>query len=128
MTTMRLPILAITAFSLIAGPTFAKQPVSTTGDESDSLSVGEPTHPHHLSAAARKKTAKLISAQDTPSQIGQIPPKLLGPAGNRIPEVGPPPPKVEATTPPAKENTANCTGANASSAECYAATQQGKPK
>lgn len=79
----------------------------------------------HLS---RVPQAMVLLADDTDTQIKQVPPSHLGPAGNRIPEVGPPPPKTEGSTVPAKPNTANCTGENANSPACYTATQQGKGK
>lgn len=70
----------------------------------------------------------VLLVEDSDTQINQIPLNRVGPAGNRIPEVGPPPPKTEGSAVPAKPNTANCTGANASDPACYTATQQTKGK
>jgi hypothetical protein len=70
----------------------------------------------------------VLLAEDTDAGVDQVPPDRVGPAGNRIPEVGPPPPKTEGTATPNQKNTADCTGANADSTKCYTATHQGKGK
>jgi len=72
-----------------------------------------------------KAAAPGAQSQDTEDRIKQIPASVLGPPGNRIPEVGPPPPKAEGNSAAEeKQNTANCTGSNAGTPACYTATQQ----
>jgi hypothetical protein len=114
---MRLLIIASTAFLLFCG--------SESCLQSAGASTCSPLHPH---VPIGRSLLTVVTEGDTDSQIQQVPTNRLGPPGNRIPEVGPPPPKAQGTEPPAKPNTANCTGANANSPECYSATQQGKAK
>jgi hypothetical protein len=111
---------ASTAFLLLCGCENGLQSIDALSCSSNTL---------HLSRVAQARFQAMVLAEDdTDSHIKQVPPSRLGPAGSRIPEVGPPPPKTEGTTGPVKPNTANCTGANADSPACYTATQQGKGK
>jgi hypothetical protein len=117
---MRLLLLAPAALVLLSGAVFA-QNVS-----SPDMPLKPPQH-HPSRATHATDTAQAASADDSESRVGQVPANLLGPPGQRIPEVGPPPPKTETTNTPTKVNTADCTS-NPDSKECYAATQQGKAK
>jgi hypothetical protein len=70
--------------------------------------------------------APLVTSQDTASDIVQIPENLLGPPGLRLPEAGPEAKLDESKSSSATRNTADCTGANATSPQCYTATQQSR--
>ena len=117
---MGLLVTASTAFLLLYGCESGMQSMNASRFSFDSA---------HLPRVPQGRfQATVLLAEDTDTQIKQVPPNRPGPTGNRIPEVGPPPPKTEGSTVPAKPNTANCTGENANSPACYTATQQGKGK
>jgi len=118
---MRLLLSASAVLVFLSGAVFA-QDVSSPGVPA------KPQQDHASRAPHEKNMAQATSPDDTESHVGQVPSNLLGPPGQRIPEVGPPPPKTETAPAPAAHNTANCTGANANSTECYTATQQSKGK
>lgn len=106
-------LLALSSIALLFSGTASLAHVPASAGRHDVMQVQTQT-PRDNTASA-----------DTETNIDQVPGRVLGPPGNRIPEVGPPPPKAEGTAPPAAElNTADCTGANAKSQACYAATQQ----
>jgi|HubBroStandDraft_2_1064218.scaffolds.fasta_scaffold331202_1 hypothetical protein len=67
-----------------------------------------------------------VASQDTAADIVQIPENLLGPSGLRLPEAGPEVRPDEGKSSSTARNTADCTGANATSPQCYTATQQSR--
>ena len=133
---MRLLILAPVSLLFLAGAAGAQEQPSSDAAAATPPAVETPVapahhrHHHHRSRVAheRAEEAKAVAAEDSESRIGQVPAGIVGPPGQRIPEVGPPAPKPETATTPAEHNTANCTGTNTDSKECYSATQQTKGK
>jgi hypothetical protein len=81
----------------------------------------------HLPSEPSRVRAAPAMSQDTETQIKQVPDTLLVPSGGRTPEIGAPSAKADKTQ-ATQSGTANCTGANAISATCYTATQQGRSK
>ncbi|HZK90949.1 MAG TPA: hypothetical protein VFC56_12450 [Stellaceae bacterium] len=132
---MRLLILAPVSLLFLAGAAGAQEQPSSDAAAATPPAVETPVAPahhrhHHRSRVAheRAEEAKAVAAEDSESRIGQVPAGVVGPPGQRIPEVGPPVPKTDTAATPAEHNTANCTGTNTDSKECYSATQQTKGK
>jgi hypothetical protein len=70
----------------------------------------------------------LTTSQDGASDIVQVPENLLGPPGQRLPEAGPEVKPGESNKSSTAQNTADCTGSNATSPQCYTATQQSRAR
>src|SRR5579862_7923419 len=81
--------------------------------------------PHRISGAKEERSPL---SHDSAAAVDQIPENFLGPPGQKLPEVGPAASKTDQGTSSETRNTANCTGANANSPQCYTATQQTRGK
>jgi hypothetical protein len=109
----------------IFGQPFAYGGVAPVTSASSLKKITARSGAHRVSASPARQ---LTASQDSASDIVQIPENLLGPPGQRLPEAGPEAKPGESNNSSTARNTADCTGANATSPQCYTATQQSRAR